>query len=56
MTPSSVDAPAIAWLVGTILFLIGCWIGATYRTVRPRKPIGRRYVQERRDIIGGRRG
>lgn len=55
-TATSVDAPAIALLCGTIAFLVGVGVGATARSFRPPRPVGRTWVNSRSDIVGGRRG
>lgn len=50
-TAASVNEPAIALLVATIAFLCGCGVGSTVRALRAPRPVGRRYVQPRSDIV-----
>lgn len=47
---ASVHEPAIAWLVGVILFVVGTWVGSTWRALRPDRRVPRRWVQPRSDI------
>lgn len=46
----SVNQAPVALTIAFITFVCGTWVGATYRTVRPRRPVGRTWVQHRSDI------
>lgn len=46
----SVHAPPLAWLTGVILFVVGTWVGSTWRALRPDRRPPRRWVQPRSDI------
>lgn len=47
---ASVHAPPLAWLVGVVLFVLGTWVGSTFRALRSDRPAPRRWVQPRSDV------